>query len=103
MLGGGLYASKDDLRFSLQGVYVAEAGRLRAQLALDSPAHAALLPEAERDQHTADYRTALRDAALDVITQTEQPHRRPQVLPEVRSLGSAKTPLIVVASFTAAL
>ena len=56
MLGAGLYAGKDDVRFSLQGIYVAEAGRLRARLALEQPQLQVLLPEQEEAKHTPDYR-----------------------------------------------
>ena len=58
VLGGGVYASKEDMRFRLEGVYVAEAGQLRARLALLQPQLQVALGPHEATQHTPDYRSA---------------------------------------------
>ena len=64
VLGGGIYASTEDLRFSLEGTYVAEAGQLRARLLLLQPQLQVALGAHEAGQHTSDYRSAAKHVCL---------------------------------------
>lgn len=57
MLGAGVYASQEDLRFSIEGVYVAEAGQMRARLVLRQPQLQVSLGAHEAAKHTPDYRS----------------------------------------------
>ena len=88
VLGGGPLASQDDLRFAVQGVYVAEAGRLKARLGLQQPQHAVELQEAEADLHTPDYRAALRAAAAELLLQEGQPRRRSGLVPGLPAVSA---------------